>query len=91
LFGVYDVIEREFGVRWFAPDDKYQVLTPKREIIWVQPEPIGSVIPKANSASVGTFHREFKPSFEYRWVRDADWALHNRMNVMVQVTAVRSA
>ena len=85
LFGVYDVIEREFGVRWFVPNDKQEILTPERKLIWVQPEPIGEVVPKADTVSVGTFRREFKPSFEYRWVREGDWSLHNRMNVRVKV------
>ena len=85
LFGVYDLIEREFGVRWFVPNEQQRTLTPERKQIWVQPEPIGEVIPKADSLWVGTFRREFKPSFEYRWVREGDWALCNRMNVWVRV------
>jgi hypothetical protein len=67
LFGVYDLIEREFGVRWFVPGE------------------LGEVIPRSSSVQIGTFRREFKPSFEYRWVHDGDWALKQRMNVMVQV------
>ena len=34
---------------------------------------------------MGTFRREFKPSFEYRWVCEGDWALHNRMNLWAPV------
>jgi len=85
LFGVYDLIEREFGVRWFVPNEQQRTLTPQRKQIWVQPEPFGDVVPKADSLSVGTFRREFRPSFEYRWVREGDWALHNRMNIWVRV------
>jgi len=84
LFGVYDIIEREFGVRWFEPDEQQRLLTPERKQIWVEQEPIGEVVPRAESVSVGTFQREFKPSFEERWVREGDWALHNRMNVWVR-------
>jgi len=67
LFGVYDVIEREFGVRWCEPDE------------------LGEVVPAADTLSVGTFRREFKPSFEYRWVDSGDWSLKQRMNVKVEV------
>lgn len=85
LFGVYDIIEREFGVRWFVPDEQQRLLTPERKQVWVEPEPMGEVIPNADSVSVGTFRREFKPSFAMRWVREGDWALRNRMNVWVRV------
>ncbi|MCA9133542.1 MAG: DUF4838 domain-containing protein, partial [Planctomycetales bacterium] len=85
LFGVYDIIEREFGVRWFVPDEQQRILTPQREQIWVEQDPIGAVVPRADSLSVGTFRKEFKPSFEHRWVREGTWALRNRMNVWVKV------
>jgi len=68
LFGVYDLIEREFGVRWCEPDKK-----------------LGEVVPTGKTLSVGSFRREFKPSFDYRWVGDGDWALKQRMNVKVTV------
>lgn len=67
LFGTYDLIEREFGVRWCEPD------------------PLGEVVPAADALSVGTFRREFKPSFHYRWVDSNDWSLKQRMNVQVKV------
>ena len=67
LFGVYDVIEREFGVRWCEPDE------------------LGEVVPNAETLSLGTFRRQFKPSFEYRWVHSNDWSLKQRMNVQVKV------
>ncbi len=67
LYGVYDLVEREFGVRWFVPGD------------------LGEVVPRKETVAVGTFRREFKPSFTYRWVGDGDWALKQRMNVMVAV------
>jgi len=67
LFGVYDLIERELGVRWYQPD------------------PLGEVVPAAKTLSVGTFRREVKPSFDYRWVHSGDWALKQRMNVRVAV------
>ncbi len=91
LFGVYDLIEREFGVRWFLPDEKHEILTPghqsphyvlpQRQLIWVEAENYGTVIPKADTVSIGTFRREFIPSFEYRWVREGNWSLHSRMNI----------
>lgn len=65
LFGVYDILEREFGLRWFEPD------------------PLGEVVPHSDTLSIGTFRREFKPSFEYRWVDSSDWSLKQRMNVHV--------
>ena len=65
LFGVYDFMEREFGIRWFVPGD------------------LGEVVPRHETVTLGTFRREFKPSFTYRWVDDGDWALRQRMNVMV--------
>jgi len=67
LFGTYDLIEREFGVRWCEPDE------------------LGEVAPDADTLSVGTFRREFKPSFHYRWVHSNDWSLKQRMNVQVKV------
>jgi hypothetical protein len=67
LFGVYDVVEREFGVRWCEPDE------------------LGEVVPAADTLSVGTFRREFKPSFDYRWVHSNEWSLKQRMNVHVEV------
>ena len=67
LFGVYDIIEREFGVRWCEPDE------------------LGEVVPQAKAVSVGTFQREYKPSFYYRWVDSNDWSLKQRMNVQVKV------
>ncbi len=67
LFGVYDIVEREFGVRWCEPDE------------------LGEVVPAADTLSVGTFHRQFKPSFDYRWVHSGDWSLRQRMNVGVKV------
>ncbi|HUT91180.1 MAG TPA: DUF4838 domain-containing protein [Thermoguttaceae bacterium] len=67
LFGTYDVIEREFGVRWCVRDE------------------LGEVVPAADTLSVGTFRRELKPSFDYRWVDSGDWSLKQRMNVQVQV------
>ena len=67
LFGVYDVIEREFGVRWCEPDE------------------LGEVVPAADTLSVGTFRRQFKPSFDYRWVDSGEWSLKQRMNVQVEV------
>ena len=67
LFGVYDLIEREFGVRWCEPDE------------------LGEVVPAADTLSVGTFRRQFKPSFDYRWVHSNDWSLKQRMNVQVKV------
>ena len=67
LFAVYNLVEREFGVRWCVPDE------------------LGEVVPKADTLSVGTFRREFKPSFDYRWVESNDWSLKQRMNVQVDV------
>ncbi len=67
LFGVYDLVEREFGVRWYEPDE------------------LGEVVPKADSLSVGTFRKEFKPSFTYRWVHSNNWSLKQRMNCYVKV------
>jgi len=68
LFGVYDILEREFGVRWCEPD-----------------KDLGDVVPSAKSLAVGTFRREFRPSFDYRWVSKGNWALHQRMNCYVKV------
>lgn len=68
LFGVYDLIEREFGVRWCEPQKNG-----------------GEVVPATGTLRVGTFRREFKPSFDYRWVESGDWALKQRMNVQVKV------
>ena len=67
LFAVYDIIEREFGVRWCVPDE------------------LGEVVPKIDTLSIGTFRRQFKPSFDYRWVESNDWSLKQRMNVQVKV------
>ncbi len=67
LFGVYDVIEREFGVRWCEPGE------------------MGEVVPAADTLTVGTLRRQFKPSFDYRWVDSGDWSLRQRMNVQVKV------
>ena len=67
LFGVYDLVEREFGVRWCEPDE------------------LGEVVPKADTLSIGTFRREFQPSFRYRWVHSNDWSLKQRMNCYVKV------
>ncbi len=68
LFGAYDLIEREFGVRWCEPHKE-----------------LGEVVPAERTLRIGTFRREFKPSFEYRWVESGDWALRQRMNVQVKV------
>jgi hypothetical protein len=67
LFGVYDLVEREFGVRWCEPDE------------------LGEVVPKADTLSIGTFRREFKPSFRFRWVDSNDWSLKQRMNCYVKI------
>ena len=86
LFGVYDIIEQEFGVRWFVPNE-YRTTRYKGDtgtLVWFQ-DPIGDVVPKADTIAVGTFRREFKPSFEYRWVCEGDWALRNRMNLWAPV------
>jgi hypothetical protein len=87
LFGVYDIIEGEFGVRWIVPDEcrAYECKGSTETFVWRRQDPIGEVVPKADTVSVGTFRREFKPSFEYRWVCEGDWALHNRMNLWVSV------
>ncbi len=71
LFGVYDLVEREFGVRWCEPDE------------------LGTVVPKADSLSGGTFQKQFKPSFNYRWVHSNDWSLKQRMNCFVKVKGKR--
>ena len=88
IFGVYDLIEREFGVRWFVPDEQQRILTPDRRQLWEEQESLGEVVPKASELSIGTFRREFKPSFDQRWVREGDWALRNRMNVWTRVNGL---
>ncbi len=67
LFGVYDLVEREFGVRWFEPGTADEV------------------VPKAATVSIGTFERQVRPSFEFRWIHNSDWSLKQRMNCYVKV------
>lgn len=67
LFGVYDVVEREFGVRWFQPGTSDEF------------------VPQAPTLSIGTFDRQVRPSFEFRWIHNSDWSLKQRMNCYVTV------
>jgi hypothetical protein len=84
VLGVYDIIEREFGVRWCAPDE-YRLYVGDGKFQDEKSGIVGEVIPAAETLSIGTFRREFKPSFRYRWVRSSDWSLKQRMNVQVTV------
>jgi hypothetical protein len=85
LFGVYDLVEHEFGVRWCEPDEYSLYDGATGEIRRHSGDKIGEVIPRSESLRIGTFRRQFKPSFDYRWVQDGDWALKQRMNVWVAV------
>ncbi len=67
LFGVYDLVEREFGVRWFEPGTADEA------------------VPNATILSIGTFERQVRPSFEFRWIHNSDWSLKQRMNCYVKV------
>lgn len=84
LLGVYDIIEREFGVRWCVPEG-YRLHIGDGKFRDEKSGIPGEVVPATEALSIGTFRREFKPSFRYRWVRSSDWSLKQRMNVQVTV------
>jgi len=67
LYGVYHLLEKCLGVRWFMPGD------------------LGTVIPTSSDVVIGTLDEVEKPDFRVRWIESGDWALHNRMNVGVDV------
>jgi len=63
----------------------YDIIEQEFGVRWCEPDELGEVVPASDSVGVGTFRREFKPSFDYRWVHSGDWALKQRMNVRVAV------
>ena len=67
LFGVYYLLEKYLGVRWFMPGD------------------LGTVIPRSPNIAIGAINDIEKPDFRIRWIESGEWALHNRMNVGVDV------
>ena len=71
LFGVYELLERYFDVRWFMGGS---------ELI----EEVGEHVPRCEALQVGTVDLVVKPSFGVRWVGNGQWALRQRMNAHVK-------
>ncbi|MFQ5809398.1 MAG: DUF4838 domain-containing protein, partial [Armatimonadota bacterium] len=67
LFGVYHLLEKYLGVRWFMPGE------------------VGTVIPRSRAVTVGAINDIERPDFRIRWIESGEWALHNKMNVAVEV------
>lgn len=71
LFGVYELLERYFDVRWFMGGS---------ELI----EEVGEHVPRCEGLQMGTVDLVVKPSFGVRWVGNGQWALRQRMNAYVK-------
>jgi Domain of unknown function (DUF4838)/Glycosyl hydrolase family 67 N-terminus len=52
---------------------------------WFVTGDIGEVVPSSQSLRVGTLDETQTPSFRYRWIDSGDWAIHNKMNISVEV------
>ncbi len=78
LFGVYELLERYFDVRWFMPAEG--TLPGGGEL---SPE-LGEYVPRSENLSMGQVDLVFKPSFRVRWVGNGQWSLRQRMNAYVK-------
>lgn len=78
LHGVYGLLERHLGVRWFLPDDcpLYSGL--------------GEVVPCSKTVRAGQLDETSVPDFPVRWVGSGAWALRNGANTMVGINGERA-
>jgi len=85
LYGVYHVLEKYLGVRWFQPTEVGTVVPNDPDLSIGTNDPdlsIGTIDP---DLSIGTIDEVQEPDFRVRWIESGEWALHNRMNVAVTV------
>ncbi len=72
VFGVYEILERWFDVRWFMPisDDV--------------PADLAEHVPTRDTLQMGQVDLVVKPDFRVRWVGNGAWPLAHRMNAFVK-------
>lgn len=73
VFGVYELLERWFDVRWFMP------------IGGEISAEIAEHVPRRDTLQMGQVQLAFRPAFRVRWVGNGDWSLRHRMNAYVSV------
>lgn len=67
----------ELGTRYAV----YAFLEEKLGVRWLNPDPLGEIVPQRPTVTIGALDEVQRPAFAMRWIGRGDWALRNRQNV----------